>query len=176
MVSNRTQRRLNLQKAYILEFFRNRMDIEPGKKILLIGGTVSIAVGAYLPWLRTDPNLSPDARIPTIYYTGMGAGFEGFDFALLGAVGLVLLVRAVGTRTMTRTATTLAVGLGTIVFSVYYLSQSTLIGFSATFVPALGWYLTVLGGVLFTVAGGLGLPSIVRRPGQSQARENNSLY
>lgn len=140
------------------------MNVESRKKILLIGGTISIAVGAYLPWLRTNPNLPPDAEIPTIYFTGMGAGFEGFDFALLGAVGLVLLVRAVSTRTMARTATTLAVGLGTIVFPEYYLSRSTLIGFSATFVPALGWYLTVLGGVLFTVAGGLKLPSIIRRP------------
>ncbi|WP_224447346.1 hypothetical protein [Haloprofundus salilacus] len=140
------------------------MNVESRKMILLIGGTISIAVGAYLPWLRTNPNLPPDAKIPTVYYTGMGAGFEGFDFALLGAIGLVLLVRVVSTRTMARTATTLAVGLGTIVFPAYYLSMSTLIGFSATFVPALGWYLTVLGGVLFTVVGGLELPSIVRRP------------
>lgn len=140
------------------------MDVESRKKILLIGATISIAVGAYLPWLRTNPNLPPDAEIPTVYYTGMSTGFEGFDFALLGVVGLALLVRVVSTRTIARTTTTLAVGLGTIVFPAYYLFQSTLIGFSATFVPALGWYLTVLGGVLFTVVGGLKLPSIIRRP------------
>ena len=109
---------------------------------------------------REASGLDPEA----VHYTGMGAGFEGFDFALLGVVGLVLLVHAVSAQTMARTAMTLAVALGTTLFPAYYLSQSTLIGFSATFVPALGWYLTVLGGILFTVAGGLKLPSIIRRP------------
>lgn len=140
------------------------MVVESRRLILLMGGAVSIVVGAYLPWLRTNPNLPSDAKIPTIYYTGMGAGFEGFDFALLGAAGLVLLVRARSTRPMVRTVTTLSVGLGAIVFPAYYLSRSAMIGFSASFVPALGWYLTVLGGVLFMAAGGLELPSIVRRP------------
>ena len=140
------------------------MNGESRKKMLLIGGAVSVTVGAYLPWLRTNPNLPPDAEIPGIFYTGMGAGFEGFDFALLGLVGLVLLVHAVSARTMARTAMTLFVALGTTLFPAYYLSQSTLIGFAATFVPTIGWYLTVLGGILFTVAGGLKLPSIIRRP------------
>ena len=134
------------------------------KKVLLVGGTVSIAVGTYLPWLRIHPDLPSDAEIPTIYYTGMEAGFERFDFVLLGAVGLTLFVRVGSARTMARTATTLAVGLGAIVLPAYYLSQSTLIAFSGTFVPALGWYLTVLGGVLITVTGGLELPTTVRRP------------
>lgn len=140
------------------------MDGESRKKILLAGGTVSVAVGTYLPWLKTNPNLPPDAKIPTIYYTGMNSGFEGFDFALLSAVGLVLLSHVISLQTEIRTGTTLAVGLGLIVFPAYYLSHSTLFGFSGTFVPALGWYLTVLGGVLFTVVGGLQLPSMVRRP------------
>lgn len=128
-------------------------------KILLADGAVAVAVGAYLPWLRVNPNLPPNAEIPTIYYTGMGAGFEGFDFALLGAVGLVLLLRRASFRTPIR----MVVGVGTAVFPVYYLSNSTLIGFSATFVPALGWYLTVLSGILLSAAGGLHLPSLIHR-------------
>lgn len=103
-------------------------------------------------------------RLPTIYYTGMSAGFEGFDFALVGAVGLVILLRAVGFRTPIPTVVTFVVEVGTAAFPMYYLSSSTLIGVSATFVPALGWYLALLGGVLFSVAGGLQLPSVIRRP------------
>ncbi|WP_435158111.1 hypothetical protein [Haladaptatus sp. DFWS20] len=135
------------------------MVAELGNKILVAGGAVAVAVGAYLPWLRTNPNLPPDAEVPTIYYTGMGAGFEGFDFALLGAVGLVLLLRGASFRIPIR----IVAGVGTAVFPVYYLSYSTLFGFSATFVPALGWYLTVLGGILLSVAGGLQLPSLIHR-------------
>ena len=148
------------------------MDDESWKKILLAGGTLSVAVGTYLPWLRTNPNLPSNTKIPTIYYTGMSSEFGGFDFALLGAVGLVLLVRASSLRTEARTATTLAVGLGTLVFPVYYLSQSTLTELSATFVPALGWYLTVLGGVLFTIAGGRELPSIIHQPKTEVSRRD----
>ncbi|QLG26544.1 hypothetical protein HUG10_02860 [Halorarum halophilum] len=140
------------------------MVAESHDKILIVGGTVAVAVGTYLPWLRTNPNLPPNAKIPIIYYTGMSAGFEGFDFALLGAVGFTLLLHGVSFRTPIRTVVTLVVGVGMAVFPVYYLSYSTLFGFSATFVPALGWYLTFLGGVLFSVAGGRQLPSVIRRP------------
>ncbi|MEA5389284.1 hypothetical protein VB779_21235 [Haloarculaceae archaeon H-GB11] len=140
------------------------MVTELRNKLLIAWGTIAVAVGTYLPWLRTNPNLPPDVEIPTIYYTGMSAGFEGFDFALLGAVGLVILLHTVDFQTPTPIVVTLVVGVGTAVFPMYYLSSSTMIGFSATFVPALGWYLTILGGVLFSVAGGLQLPFVIRRP------------
>ena len=151
-------------KHLLSDSVANCVTVDLYKKVLFVGGVVSIAVGTYLPWLRINPDLPPDAEIPTVYYTGMDAGFERFDFVLLGAAGLALFVRVGSARTMTQTATTLAVGLGAIVLPAYYLSQSTLIAFSGTFVPALGWYLTVLGGVLITVTGGLELPTIVRRP------------
>ena len=133
-------------------------------KILVGGGIVAVVIGTYLPWLKTNSNLPPDAEIPTIYYSGMNAGFEAFDFALLGAAGLVLLLHGVSSRTQVQPVVTLLAGVGIVVFPPYYLSGSTLLGFSATFVPALGWYLTVLGGLIFSIAGGLRLPSLVRRP------------
>ncbi|UPV98930.1 hypothetical protein M0R88_10345 [Halorussus gelatinilyticus] len=135
------------------------MVVELRNKILVAGGAVAVAVGAYLPWLRINPNLPPDAEVPTINYTGMGAGFEGFDFVLLGAVGLVLLLHSSSFWTPIRIVT----GVGVAVFPVYYLSYSTLFRFSATFVPALGWYLTVLGGTLLSHGGGRQLPSLIHR-------------
>jgi hypothetical protein len=58
---------------------------------------------------------------------------------------------------------TLLTGVGTVLFCGFYLSGS-LTGLTATFVPALGWYLTVLGGVSLTVAGVLQSASIIQRP------------
>ncbi|WP_227354063.1 hypothetical protein [Haladaptatus salinisoli] len=107
-------------------------------RILVGGGAIAVSVGTYLSWLRTNPNLPPDAEIPTILLPGMNAGFEAFDFALLGSVGLVLLLRGVGSRKRLRSLATLLTGAGIVMFCVSYLSRSSLAGFGATFVPALG--------------------------------------
>ncbi|WP_434530103.1 hypothetical protein ACODNH_02305 (plasmid) [Haloarcula sp. NS06] len=131
-------------------------------RILVGGGVTTISVGAYLPWLKINPDLSPDAEIPTILIPGMNAGFEAFDFALLGLVGLVLLSRA-GSRKRLQTAITLLTGVGVVLFCASYISDASLVGFDSTFVPALGWYLTVLGGVLLSVAGGRDLSSMIQR-------------
>ena len=131
-------------------------------RILLASAVIAVIVGAYLPWLRTNPNLPPDAGIPSIYISGMGAGFAGFDVVLLSLVGLILVLRATGTRKLFQTVLTLLTGIGTVGFCVLYLTESSLTGFSATFVPALGWFLALLGGVLLVVAGGRHLPSIIR--------------
>ncbi|MDL0120491.1 hypothetical protein PNQ29_12250 [Halobacterium salinarum] len=140
------------------------MAVESLRDRILVGaGVIAVSVGAYLPWLKINPTLPLDAEIPTILVTGMKAGFESFDFALLGLVGLVLLSR-VGSRKRLQTAITLLTGVGIALFCASYLSGSSLAGFDSTFVPALGWYLTVLGGVLLTVVGGLQSASIIQRP------------
>lgn len=133
-------------------------------KVLVGAGTIAVSVGACLPWLKTNPNLPSDAEIPTVYYSGINAGFDGFDFALLGLVGLVLGFRAVSSRKRLQSVFTVLTGVGMVLFCVLYLSGSSLTGVTATFVPALGWYLTVLGGVLLTVVGGLQSASIIQSP------------
>ncbi|MHB9286439.1 hypothetical protein ACKVMT_05305 [Halobacteriales archaeon Cl-PHB] len=97
----------------------------------------------------------------------MSAGFEGFDFALIGAVGLFLLFYGASFPIPIRFVT----GVGIAVFPVFYLSNSSLIGFSATFVPALGWHLTVLGGVALSAAAGRQLPSTIYRLKAATPRE-----
>lgn len=126
-------------------------------RILVGGGVITVSIGTYLPWLKTDPNLPPDAKIPMILFPGMNTGFDAFDFALLGLVGLVLLGR-VGSRKRLQSIATLLAGAGIVLFCAFYLSGSSLTGFNAVFVPALGWYLTVLGGMLFSIAGERQLP------------------
>ncbi|RLM63656.1 hypothetical protein [Halorubrum sp. Atlit-26R] len=128
------------------------MTIEPLRDRILIGvGGIAVSAGAYLPWLKTNPKLPLDAEIPTIYIPGMNVGFEAFDFALLGLIGLVLVFRG-SSRKRLQSVVTLLTGVGTVLFCGLYLSGS-LTGFTATFVPAFGWCLTVLGGVSLTVAG-----------------------
>ena len=132
-------------------------------RILIGGGILTVSVGTYLPWLKINPNLPPDAEIPTLLLPGMNAGFEAFDFALLGLVGFVLLSR-VSSRKRLQSIVTLLTGVGTVLYCAFYLSGSSLTGFTAIFVPALGWYLTVLGGILLSVTGRRQLPPMVQGP------------
>lgn len=146
------------------------MAVESLRHRLLIGASViAISAGAYLPWLKTNPNHLPDAEIPMVYNSGMNAGFEAFDFALLSLVGLVLVLRAISLWKQLQSVFTLLTGVVTVLFCALYLSDSSLHGFTATFVPALGWYLTVLGGSLLTVIGGVQLPSIILGSGATAA-------
>lgn len=108
----------------------------------------------HVPCVITEEgNLPPGAEVPTIHHSGTNAGFEAFDSALLGLGGLVVILHAVSSRKRLQTVFTLLAGVGAVVFRALHLSGSSLAGFTATFVPALGWHLTVLGGVLLTVAG-----------------------
>ncbi len=137
------------------------MTVSRRDRILVGSGVIAISIGVFLPWLKINPNLPPDAKVLSVQ-NYMNAGFSTFDCALLGLVGLVLGFRVVSSHERLETALTLLTGIGTVVFCAHYLSGSSLTGFTTMFVPALGWYLTILGGALLTAAGGLRLPSIIR--------------
>ena len=125
-----------------------------------VGGAIALALGAYLPWLRTNPALPHDAEIPTILLPGMRAGIDGFDFALLGGAGIVLALRLVGTEQRRQSLFECVTGVGSLFLCVRHLFFYAGVGGDATFVPALGWYVTVLGGVLLAVSGGVRLPEV----------------
>lgn len=153
---------LSIHKAFSHLRLYGTMTVQSLRDRILVGGGVTtISGGAYLPWLKINPGLPPDAEIPTILISGMNTGFEGFDFALLGLIGLVLLSRG-NSRKGIQTAITLLTGVGTVLFCASYLSSSSLVGFNSTFVPALGWYLAVLGGILLSVAAGRSLSSMIQ--------------
>lgn len=127
--------------------------------LLMVAGVSGIAVGVYLPWVQTNQNLPQTAQVPTILLDGMIPGIDGIDFILLGAAGLVPVLYLANVGEKPRSALTLLSGVGTTLLCLYHLFTSSIsgfdatIGFNATFVPAEGWYLTVLGGLLLTVAG-----------------------
>ena len=160
-----------MQKRLVSPSLSRIMDIKSLRERSLVGaGVIAISIGAYLPWLKTNPSLPPDAQVPQILFLGMNAGLEGLDFVLLGSVGLALVLHGISSRKQLQTVFTLLAGVGAIVLCALYLSGSSLAGFTAIFVPALGWYLTVLGGVLLIIAGGLQLPSIFQRSEKTAAR------
>lgn len=125
----------------------------------MVAGVSGIAVGVYLPWVQTNQNLSPTAQVPTILLDGMIPGVAGVDIILLGAAGLLPILHLANVGEKSRLVLTLLSGVGTVLWCLYHLFTSSIpgfdatIGFNATFVPAEGWYLTVLGGLLLTVAG-----------------------
>lgn len=129
----------------------------------LVSGVIAISVGSYLPWVKLDPGLPPDAAIPMVYVSALNAGFDGFDLALLGVTGVVLLLRRVSSPRWVQSVVTLLVGAGTTLLCAYYLSTSSFVGVTALYVPALGWYLVLTGGLLLSVAGGCQSPSVLRR-------------
>ena len=97
------------------------------------------------------------APLPSIYIHGMDAGIEGLDFALLGLVIAVLALRRINSRDPLQPIFSLLAGVVVVLFCAHYLSDYSFTGFDGTFVPDIGWYLTVLGGVLLSAAGGLTL-------------------
>lgn len=135
-------------------------------RILVWGGAIAITVGAYLPWLKRDPNVHLAVVYPEIIPAAIdiSSGFDGYGFVFLSMLGVVLLLRAVSSRTWLPPVVTLLSGGGIVAGCVYYLFSSNLTGVDSTFVLAVGWYLTVFGGILLFVAGGLRLLSLTWSP------------
>lgn len=134
------------------------MDVRPRWMTLLaVLGALFVALGAYLPWLTVNPTLPPDAEIPAVYYSGMDAGFTGVDYLLVPLATITLAVQAAGYREPVRSATTIVTSVVAVLACVGYLFRSSTIGFGATFVPDLGWYLTFGGGVVLSAVGGVGM-------------------
>lgn len=125
--------------------------------ILAALGSLALAAGAYLPWLAVDPRLPPDEEVPSVAYAGLEAGIAGVDYVLLALAGVVLLAHLTPTREPPRSMVTLLTGVFAVFAPVGYLLVGSDVGFVATFVPALGWYVTFAAGVLLSVVGGIGI-------------------
>lgn len=119
----------------------------------------AVAIGVYAPWLTVNPALPADTAVPASSFTGMGAGVEVFDVVVFGVVGLGLFLRWLSTQKSAEAAVTLSTGLGIAGFCLLYLATAPRIGFTGTFVPAAGWYLTMSTGLLLTLTGGTELLS-----------------
>lgn len=120
-----------------------------------LGGLIAMTTGTLSPLFRVNPSRPADAPVPLGYALEQSSGLGGIDFALLVAACLVGATLIVDCPRVFRGALTVLTGILAVVFPTHYLLGSTFgFGATATFVPALGWYGTVVGGTLLVIAGG----------------------
>lgn len=119
-----------------------------------IAGAGLLAAGAYLPWLRANPGYEATGleSVPAL----MTSGVEFLHFVLLFPAGVAVAARVFRGPTRGWALASLVTGLWAVLFSVLVLgAQYTSTGLR--FVPGAGWGLTVLGGVVLALVGGLAL-------------------
>lgn len=112
-----------------------------------------VVVGAFLPWVKVGPDAGP--AIPAIYIAGMDSGMEVWGQVVVPAVLLsatAILYFDYGKNTA---LLTLLVGGLTVAASLNYVFVYS--GYLGTFVPAVGVYLTLTGGIGLVLGGGIRL-------------------
>lgn len=118
-------------------------------EVIALAGATIVAVGTYVPWVVPAPGVE---LVPAIYLQGMGWRVAGSDYLVL-AVLLVGLATA-ATRRRRRHGGYLLAGTGAVVAALTALVTATSIdGFVGTFVPGVGAFLTVVGGLVLVGAG-----------------------
>lgn len=126
---------------------------------------MAVSAGSYLPWFRVDPRFDPlGTTFPRAYTTLAESGLHGVDLLLIGAVGVVLLSHIISPQHQVTIGITMLTGVGILLRCLYYPIASSWIGFDAMVVPVIGWYLTMLGGVLLSASGLLRLQALRKRP------------
>lgn len=122
--------------------------------LVTVAGAALVTVGAYLPWLRANPGVEQDGLrlVPSL----MTPGLAFVHFVVLFPVGVVLAARLVRGPTRGWALASVVAGLWAVLFSVLLVVvQYTDEGLR--FVPEVGWALTVLGGLLLALVGGVTL-------------------
>lgn len=122
---------------------------------LTLGGVVALTIGTVFPLFRVNPSRPADAPVPLGYALEQSIGFQGMDFALLIPAGIVGVMLVTKRFRLYRAGLSILTGLLAVGFSTHYLLVASF-GFDATvtFVPSLGWYGLVIGGILLAIAGG----------------------
>lgn len=144
----------------------DRTDSSPHGGVRDLAGTLAgaglLVVGAYLPWLRTNPGYEATGLefVPAL----MTSGVEFLHFVLLFPAGVAVAARVFRGPTRGWALAALVTGLWAMLFSVLLLgAQYTSSGLR--FVPGAGWVLTVLGGLVLALVGGLALLETAPTPG-----------
>lgn len=123
----------------------------------LTGGVSSgllVVLGVYLPWVRVEPGLPASAPIPAIYIAGMNHGFETTGGLVLVLLGIGLAVSVLLNDARTRALVMFAGGVFTVAVSLQnLLGGGYMLG---VFVPAVGVYVTLIGGIGLLLSAGFG--------------------
>lgn len=122
--------------------------------LLAIPGIAAVAIGAYIPWIRPNPQRSNgEDHVPSILLPEMHAGIAEYSLLLLVLLATVVLFLELQPATRLHALIVGVAGLVCGTVPLYYLAVTSLVGFDATFVPAYGWYLSLGGGLLLSGAG-----------------------
>ena len=124
--------------------------IEQGYRVyaLLCFGLGAVIIGSYLPWLRVNPRAGPS--VPSILLPGMRMGFEAIHIAIALPAILTVLVIALDVTNRVFALAAFVTGIVAILLPMLTLGLS-ISRFGTTFHPALGWVVTVFGGVIMTI-------------------------
>lgn len=133
------------------------MEMSHGRLATSIGGISSsllIVLGVYLPWIRVEPRLPAKAPIPAIYIAGMNHGFEA-----AGGLILILLVIGLAVKIFLNSARKVALVMIVVGMITVAASLQNLLGggyILGVFVPAIGVYVTMIGGIGLLLSAGFG--------------------
>lgn len=128
---------------------------------LTLAGSLVMLVGAYVPSIRPTPDPGSGRLLPDVLLPGLHRGVGILDLPFLSLALVLLTAHVRGTRTRDRAALTALTGLVAITVAVFGVLGNPMVGFDGAFVPAAGWYLTLLGGGLLLAAGAVRAPELV---------------
>lgn len=124
------------------------MNTRAPQSVLTVCGASLVAIGSVLPWIRPNPALVGQRDgIPSILLPQMNPGVGIYGLVLFGVAGLAVATLAFDPSDRKRTAGVSLAGIVAVVLPVQYVVSTSLVGFDGTFVPSVGWYLTLAGGL-----------------------------
>lgn len=115
-----------------------------------LAGLALIAVGSWLPWIRTDPT----GPVPAVYIGGMDSGLETWGALLLPLAVLAALV--VLARPDWRARFLLAAGVGGFGVAIAFYQLLSYPPLTGAFRAGVGVYVVAVGSVLALAAGHYG--------------------
>ncbi|MFC6732973.1 MULTISPECIES: hypothetical protein [unclassified Haladaptatus] len=141
------------------------MNIRIGRELLLCAsGGLLLLVGANLPWAQVNPHLPASAELPFLVSNGLAIGFDAVDLYILLPAGVVLCLLLFDAHPTVRSILAIHSGVLTLFLALRYLLGNSLLAANATLVPAVGLYLTLLGGAVLLIAGWTGSESAAPVP------------
>lgn len=130
-----------------------------GVSVLTLAGVGTVVLGVWLPWLVVKPGHT--GPVPRMYISGMEVGIASQDYLVLASAAIgVVLALALSLRYRHRKLGGLVIimtGLLLVLLSLWWVLETT--GTEGVrldvFVLGAGVYVTVFGGILLTIAGGI---------------------
>lgn len=117
-------------------------------RIVEVVGTIAIAVGAYLPWIQRNPSVVADSSAPIMIVEWV----HTVHLAIMGTAVIILVPLAFIKWTWLRSLFVVLAGVGVTYFcSAYTVFFGEI--HEGYFVPDIGWYLSIVGGVVLIIAG-----------------------